>query len=481
MIFSSITFLFYFLPTVLLLYHFTPDRYKNAVLFLASLFFYAWGEPVYVLVMLFSTVTDYSLGRGIGYFREQIIPGGNPNARRNARFCLCASLFINLSLLLFFKYSNLFLSTAAGLLSLDFAPFDITLPIGISFYTFQTMSYSIDVYRGKVRPQKSFIDFGAFVTLFPQLIAGPIVLYETIEKELSQRRSHLEKGIPLFIMGLSQKVLLANQMGLVWEEVKRKSFAQLAPSTAWIGLLAYAFQVYFDFCGYSNMAIGLGEMLGFHFPVNFNKPYSSKSITEFWRRWHISLSAWFREYVYIPLGGNRRGILIQLRNILMVWLLTGLWHGASWNFLFWGLYFALLLILEKLFLKDLLLRLPGWIRHVYTMFAVLMGWVLFVFEQPGQIWDFLQALFRFGRGQVIEASALFLVFNNLLLFLACILISSEGAERLTKRLIATFCGKSPTLSKVRSIIKGTCLMILFLLSIAYIVDSSYNPFLYFRF
>lgn len=466
MIFSSVTFLFYFLPIIILLYSVTPPRYKNAVLFLASLFFYAWGEPKYVFLMLFSTIVDYFLGNCMGRYRNK------------AKFFMIGSVVINLSLLFFFKYSNLLLTTYNHIFTSNLSLLDITLPIGISFYTFQTMSYSIDVYREKVKPQKNFIDFAAYVTLFPQLIAGPIVRYQTVEAELCNRKPDFDTGVSIFILGLSQKVLLANNMGLIWEEQRVRSFSTLSMSAAWLSIIAYAFQIYFDFCGYSNMAIGLGRMFGFHFPVNFNKPYIAKSITDFWTRWHISLSTWFKEYVYIPLGGNRNGLLQQLRNILIVWLLTGLWHGANWNFLCWGLYFALLLMLEKLGGKKILLRLPGWIQHFYSLFLILIGWVLFVFERPSDIMAFLSALFNFGIFG--DSNALFIVYNNWVLFAVCILTATNmgtfflqtvKSHLRTRNIPAMF----------YSAAKSTALILLLLLSIAYIVDSSYNPFLYFRF
>lgn len=452
MIFSSITFLFYFLPIVLLIYQITPNRYRNAVLFLASLFFYAWGEPKYVFLMLFSTVVDFLLGICMGRYRQ------------HAKAFMITSVIINLSLLFYFKYSTLLLTSCNHLFQGNLSIPEIALPIGISFYTFQTMSYSIDVYRGKVSPQKNFLDFATYVTLFPQLIAGPIVRYETVEKELSKRAPDVESGVKLFIIGLSEKVLLANNMGVIWEELRLQDFSTLAMATSWLGILAYAFQIYFDFCGYSNMAIGLGRMFGFHFPMNFNKPYTATSITDFWTRWHISLSSWFREYVYIPLGGNRHGLLKQLRNILIVWLLTGIWHGAAWNFLFWGLYFALLLIFEKIGLKRILAHLPPVLQHGYAMFAILIGWVFFVFASPTDITAYLTSLFRLTH--LLDQNTYFILRNNMPLFLVSIAAASNISTKLPQ---------------YHRAIQTIGYMLLLLLSIAYIVDSSYNPFLYFRF
>lgn len=460
MIFSSILFLFYFLPIVLFLYKLIPFKYKNLFLVFASLFFYAWGEPKYILLMLFSTIVDFGIGLLIGHALDS-------EKNKKAMFFMICSVCVNLSLLIFFKYSNLFITTANALTGQSFSLFDITLPIGISFYTFQTMSYSIDVYRRKVKPQHNFIDFAAYVTLFPQLIAGPIVRYETVEKELTSRTPKLEQGIELFIWGLAQKVLLANNVGLVWEEVIAGNLSMLSIASSWLGILCFAFQIYFDFCGYSNMAIGLGLMLGFHFPKNFDKPYVSQSITEFWRRWHISLSTWFKEYVYIPLGGNRKGSLLQIRNILIVWLLTGIWHGASWNFLLWGLYFGILLIVEKLWLRKLLDALPSILRHLYAMFCILIGWVLFAFEDFDSIVTFLHSMF--GKHMLWDDTFIFFLSNNLILLLLCIVFSSNLSTKLYS-LLLRFKWAKPAIY-----------IVAFLLSIAYIVDSSYNPFLYFRF
>ena len=317
MIFSSISFLFYFLPIVVLIYKFTPTKCTNIILVISSLFFYAWGEPKYVLLMLFSTIVDYTIGLCIGHYLEQA------NGKTKAKCFMVLSICINLGLLFFFKYTNLIASSIQSILSLEFSIPSVALPIGISFYTFQTMSYSIDVYRRKVAPQKNIIDFATYVTLFPQLIAGPIVRYATVETELKSRTSNYDKGTKLFLLGLAQKVLIANNMGLMWEEIKVLPYDSLGMATSWLGIFAFAIQIFFDFCGYSNMAIGLGYFFGFHFPINFDKPYISKFITEFWHRWHISLSTWFKEYVYIPLGGNRNGLALQIRNILIVWLLTG--------------------------------------------------------------------------------------------------------------------------------------------------------------
>ncbi|MBO4289674.1 MAG: MBOAT family protein, partial [Lachnospiraceae bacterium] len=351
MVFSSLTFLLFFLPAVLAVYFAVPARFKNGVLFLFSLIFYAWGEPVYVCLMLFSTVLDYTCGRLVDSHR----------GAKKGKAALIVSICVNVGLLAVFKYSDLFIGTFNDIFGTALALPHLPLPIGISFYTFQTMSYTIDVYRGKAKVQKNIVSFGAYVALFPQLIAGPIVRYQTIADQLNERTHSTDlfgEGAWRFVTGLGKKVLLANNIGLLWDTVKAIPFGRLSVLGAWLGIIAFAFQIYFDFSGYSDMAIGLGRMFGFTFLENFNYPYLSKSITEFWRRWHISLGTWFRDYVYIPLGGSRCSIAKQLRNLAVVWLLTGFWHGASWNFLIWGVYFGVILIAEKLFLLKTLERLP---------------------------------------------------------------------------------------------------------------------------
>ena len=351
MVFSSIVFLFRFLPLFFLLYYLVPERMKNLILFLGSLIFYAWGEPVYVLLMLFSTVVDYVHGRLLERLR----------GKRGAKLVLLSSVVINLGVLCFFKYADFLIGSVNAVLGTKVPLLSLGLPIGISFYTFQTMSYTIDVYRGQARVQRNLLDFGVYVAMFPQLIAGPIVKYRDVEKSMHHRSITLpdvSEGLKRFCMGLGKKVLLANNIGELWAFVSAMDLRRISMLTAWLGIVAFGFQIYFDFSGYSDMAIGLGRMLGFRFPENFNYPYISASVTEFWRRWHISLGSWFREYVYFPLGGSRRGLPKQLLNILVVWMLTGIWHGAGWNFLLWGLWFAFALMLEKLFLG----RLLAWLR-----------------------------------------------------------------------------------------------------------------------
>ncbi|MEG2377278.1 MAG: MBOAT family protein [Clostridia bacterium] len=462
MVFSSITFLFYFLPIVLLVYFLCPRRARNVILLVTSLVFYAWGEPKYVLIMLFSTVVDYTCGLLIA--KEQ-------RAGKSGKIFLIASIIINLSVLGFFKYYNFAAGSILGLFGVSGLPtLNVVLPIGISFYTFQTMSYTIDVYRKKVSAQRNILNFGTFVTLFPQLIAGPIVRYSDIAEALDDPKrgspDMFADGVARFISGLGKKVLLANNIGLLWDALKVTPLGEMSVLAAWLGIIAFAFQIYFDFSGYSDMAIGLGKMFGFKFLDNFNYPYISQNITEFWRRWHISLSSWFKEYVYIPLGGNRRGLPLQLRNILVVWLLTGLWHGASWNFIIWGLYYGVILLIEKLFLLRVLERVPRFVRHIYAIFTILIGWVIFAFDKLPEGLQYLKTMFGVGV-PLVSSDALFNLTSNLpLLIILCI-------------------GSTPLLARVPQKVKTIAVPILavaiMLLCTAYLVDSSYNPFLYFRF
>lgn len=443
MVFSSFTFLFFFLPIILAVCYVAPFRLRNGIIFLGSLFFYAWGEPVYVLIMLFSTVVDFAHGWLVERYRGTV----------KSRVALISSILVNLGLLGFFKYSGL-----------------VPLPIGISFYTFQTMSYTIDVYRGKVPVQKNIIDFGAYVTMFPQLIAGPIVRYSQIQKELTGRKITIEKlngGLDDFFIGLGKKVLLANSFGELWKICAGQE--QTSILGAWLGILSFALQIYFDFSGYSDMAIGLGKMLGFTFPENFQYPYISKSITEFWRRWHITLGMWFREYVYIPLGGSKRGKLVQLRNILIVWLLTGIWHGAGWNFLIWGLYFAILLMMEKMFLLRLLEKLPGFVAHLYSLLAIIVGWVIFAFDSLIQGVKWLQTMIGFTDVPLFRSADLYYLKSYGILLLIGILASTPLCKRLGDAYL-----RHPVLQTAGLIAIGV-------LCFANLAAGTYNPFLYFRF
>lgn len=455
----------------MILYFVTPRRMRNIILFLGSLFFYAWGEPVYVLLMLFSTLSDYVHGRLIGACRS----------RRVARGLLISSVIINLGLLGFFKYSDFLIGTVNQLLGSNLPLLKLPLPIGISFYTFQTMSYTIDCYRGEARVQKNLLDFGVFVTMFPQLIAGPIVKYRDVQDQLHERKADITAisyGCRRFVAGLAKKVLLANNLGLLWTEISGGNLGDTTVLGAWMGALAYAFQIYFDFSGYSDMAIGLGAMLGFHFPENFNYPYTAKSVTDFWRRWHISLSSWFREYVYIPLGGNRRGMPRQLLNILIVWMLTGIWHGAGWNFLLWGLWFALWLILEKLVLGRVLKVLPSLAGRLYTWLVVLVSWVFFAIESGNGAVNYLYVMFGQGAAGLYDSATLFTLLEYRVLLLFAAVAATPLAHRLSE---AFFHATGSGVTAVRRVVEKLALSLLLLASIAYIVEASYNPFLYFRF
>lgn len=471
MVFSSITFLFRFIPIFMILYFAAPRRMKNVILFLGSLVFYAWGEPVYVLLMLFSTLSDYLHGRLIDAYR----------GKTAARALLISSIVINLGILGFFKYSDFLIGTVNQLLGSSIPLLDLPLPIGISFYTFQTMSYTIDCYRGEAKVQKNLLDFGVYVTMFPQLIAGPIVKYRDVQEQLHQRKpdiTAIRYGCCRFVVGLSKKVLLANNLGLLWTEISGSSPARLTVLGAWLGALAFAFQIYFDFSGYSDMAIGLGAILGFHFPENFRYPYVARSVTDFWRRWHISLSSWFREYVYIPLGGNRRGLPRQLLNILIVWMLTGIWHGAGWNFLLWGLWFALWLIVEKLVLGRVLRVLPAMFGRVYTWLVVVVSWVFFAIESGSGAWEYLRVMFGQGTAGSYDDPTLFILleYRVLLVFAA---VAATPLFHMLAEALRRAAGSVAVAT--RRVLEKLIPALLFLASVAYIVEASYNPFLYFRF
>lgn len=469
MVFSSTVFLFTFLPVVLAVYYLCPKAWRNVFLLAASLLFYSWGEPRYIAVMALSIVFNYGCGLAIKQIQNKHKPG---------RLMLAFSVAGNLLILGCFKYGDFLIENLNNLTGSSLALLQLTLPIGISFYTFQAMSYVIDVYREKTSAQRNFLDFAMYITLFPQLIAGPIVRYVTIEEQLKSRdysADHMAEGVRRFIAGLGKKVLLANQAGLLWSEISSMNLAELPAATAWIGAAAFTFQIYFDFSGYSDMAIGLGKMLGFDFEENFNYPYISKSITEFWRRWHISLSTWFKEYLYIPLGGNRKGLCRQLVNIMIVWALTGLWHGASWNFLWWGLYFGLLLMLEKLALLRCLKKLPAWLQHCYTLFLVVIGWVIFAQVSAGDMTTYLKALF--GAGGLADQRSLYFLLTNGILFAIMALASTKMPRRRGEALLQRLEGHP----YIWLLLKNGFYLAILLLSTAFLVSDTYNPFLYFRF
>ena len=471
MVFSSLLFLFRYLPFVLVLYFICPKKLRNLLLFVVSLIFYAWGEPVYVVLMIFSTLVDYTHGLLVAHYKA----AGNTRA---AKLVVASSMIINLALLGFFKYYDFLAGTVNSLIGTTLPLTGVALPIGISFYTFQTMSYTIDVYRGDAEPQKNIISFGAYVALFPQLIAGPIVAYKTVADQLNCRHEDTDKfayGIKRFTAGLGKKVLLANSAGVIWDTIKVMDTSSLPALTAWIGILAYTFQIYFDFSGYSDMAIGLGSMLGFRFLENFDYPYMSKSITEFWRRWHISLGSWFRDYVYIPLGGNRKGLAKQIRNICVVWLLTGLWHGANWTFVLWGAYFGVLLIIEKMFLLKALKKAPAIVGHIYTMFFVIISWVIFALDDMKSVTGYIGAMFGAG-GALYDKTSLYLLSTNIILLVILALASTDIPAKLGNSLVDRL-GEKPLSAVVQNVVFAAVILI----STAYLVDATYNPFLYFRF
>jgi alginate O-acetyltransferase complex protein AlgI len=481
MVFSSLVFLCGFLPLVLIIYCLCPGKFRNFFLFVASLFFYAWGEPGYIIIMLFSTVFDFCNG----IVMERMDQNGSPEKRK---WILFLSVFINIGILCFFKYTGFVLENVEQITGISISFSGPALPIGISFYTFQTLSYTIDVYRRKVSVQHNLIDFGMYVCLFPQLIAGPIVRYSEIEKEIAERSTdwgQAAAGLYRFILGLSKKVILANQIGVLWDYISGLNKADMSMSLAWLGALAYTFQIYFDFSGYSDMAIGLGQLLGFHFPENFRHPYMSQSITEFWRRWHITLGSWFREYIYIPLGGNRKGLIRQIFNLLVVWFLTGLWHGAGWNFILWGLYFFVLLLAEKLFLLEEMKHWYRALRHLYTMFFLVVGWAIFACDDIGTMLSYLGAMF--GQGVSTGNEIALYEWTSYGFFLVLLFVGSLDVPARAAAKIAEGIGNiNVSLWKMSSrttegILKFCIGAILLGMCFAFLVSGSYNPFLYFRF
>ncbi len=434
----------------------------------SGILFYAWGEPFYVIIMLVTVAVDYIAGRLMDRYDE------NQKARL---WIMLSSVALNLSFLVLFKYGSFIVANINALFGTQIFDPKLPLPIGISFYTFQAMSYTIDLYKRNIKVQKSFINFTGYVTLFPQLIAGPIVRYSDIENEINTREisnKMIADGISIFIRGLGKKVLLANSIGALWTTIKAMDYATMPALTAWVGILAFTFQIYYDFSGYSDMAIGLGKMLGFHFPKNFDHPYMSKSISEFWRRWHITLGSWFKSYVYIPMGGNRGSTLKVVCNLFVVWLLTGLWHGASWNFVLWGIYFGGIIIIEKLFLGKLLQKIPSFIQWIYSFLLVVFGWVLFEMRTLGEIGSFFAAMFGLNNIVAYEKQSFYLISSNILVFVVCAIGSTTALKHYTKPLEH----KSQFIYKT---LKLVCEFMIFAVCICYLVTSGYNPFLYFNF
>ncbi len=454
MVFSSLTFLFCFLPVVLLLYYVCRSIvWKNVILLIASLLFYAWGEPVYVILMILSILFNYYAGREI--------------EATHKKSSLVFAVIINLLILGYFKYSGFLVDTINGIFGTSLVNKKLALPIGISFYTFQAMSYLIDVYRRDSKGQKNVLTFAVYITMFPQLIAGPIVRYQDIEDQLNGRTPDTDdfrEGIPMFVKGLFKKVVLANVIGSLHTQILAMGMSNISAMTAWLGALAYTLQIFNDFSGYSDMAIGLGRMLGFEFPKNFDRPYASGSVTEFWRRWHISLGTWFREYVYIPLGGNRKGAKRQILNLLIVWALTGLWHGASWNFVIWGLYYGILLIFEKFIYVHLQKRLPKVLNVIITFIVVIIGWVFFFSNNMTEAMSYLKAMFG-QSGCSHDGMGGFLLLNNWVMIILAWIPSVIDFKKGRK--------SSP--------LRWLLCIAVFLITIAFLVSESYNPFLYFRF
>lgn len=467
MVFSSLTFLYFFLPITLLVYYISPKKLKNFILLVSGLFFYAWGEPIYVLVMILSAIIDYFAGMVMDKYDK------NEKVRN---ISLILSICINIGLLAIFKYSSFFVENINTVFKTSITDPKLPLPIGISFYTFQSISYTIDLYRRKIKVQKNLINFMAYVTMFPQIVAGTIVTYGDISEKLDDRKvtlDHMSDGISQFVKGLGKKVLLANNIGLMWEQIKALNYSEISMITAWLGITAFAFQIYYDFSGYSDMALGLGKMLGFDFPKNFNFPYTATSVSDFWKRWHITLGSWFREYVYIPLGGNRSGTPKTVRNLIIIWMLIGLWHGASWNFILWGLYFGLLIIMEKYLYGKYLDKLPKLVGRIYTFIFVIFGWVLFETNSLSEAAAYFKAMFGFN-GSLSDSKTTFFIVNYAFVFVLCAILSSRIFTKISNKL-----------SKLRLnfvIISAPIIQLgIMLLSTAYLVNESYNPFLYFRF
>ena len=468
MVFSSVVFLYIFLPVMLLMYFAAPKKLKNLIMILASLVFFAWGEIRYIFIMLILAIMDFLCGKGIDK---------NSNNRKKQKLYLFIDVGVNLLILFFFKYADFIIANINAIFNINLPLWNIPLPIGVSFNTFQSLSYIIDVYRGTVKCEKSFYNYLTYTTLFPQIIAGPIVRYETVDEELETKKISMDnfsRGMRRFIIGLGKKVLIANNVGALWHMIEIGAYSEMSVLLSWLGIIAFALQIYFDFSGYSDMAIGLANIFGMDFDENFNYPYISKSITEFWRRWHITLGSWFRDYIYIPLGGNRKGFLKQIRNILIVWFLTGAWHGASWNFILWGVFFGIILIVEKLGLLKILDKLPKWTNHIYTIVLVLISWVIFSFEDLNLVKQYLLSMFHLNGNSIINAEGLYYLKNYFIIILIGMILSTPLITNIFKKI-------EQKQTNIRSIIISTIYIGILVLSTASLVSDSYNPFLYFRF
>ena len=465
MLFTSISFLYYFLPALIIIYSITPKKYKNLILLIASLLFYFYGEPKYVFLMIAEIIIAYIGAILIDKYKNQ------------SKNILIITLFIHVLLLIIFKYTDFIIQTINDISNANIKLLNIALPIGISFYTFQIISYIIDVYNGKVNVQKNIIKLATYVSLFPQLVAGPIVRYQTVEKELDNRThsfNNFAYGIRRFSIGLAKKVLIANALGELCSKASATSEKTIV--FFWIFGISYMLQLYFDFSAYSDMAIGLGRIFGFHFPENFNYPYISKSITEFWRRWHISLSTWFKDYIYIPLGGNRDGKYKQIRNILIVWLLTGIWHGANWTFLIWGLLFGVILIIEKLWLNKLMEKLPSFIRRIYVLFIVMMLFIIFNSDNMSVALTNIKGLFGMNGEAFVNDYTL----HYLKSYLPVLIIALLGSTPFIKILIDKL-RKNKYVNNIINILEPILIVVILVVVTSYLIDNSYNPFLYFRF
>ena len=472
MVFSSIPFLFFFFPLCLLLYYTVPFKAKNVILLIFSLIFYSWGEPVYIFLMIFTSL--------VNYFSGLIIEKANKKSLKKLTLVFC--IVINLGLLGFFKYSNFFIEQINFITHANIKLLDVALPIGISFYTFQNLSYSIDVYRNSYKAEKNLLIYMAYITMFPQLIAGPIVRFSTVRSELHSRQinfTRISNGVMRFMTGLFKKVLIADSIAVLWDSIRQQGLSDgVSVVTAWLGAAAFTLQLYFDFSAYSDMAIGMGEMLGFRFLENFDYPLCAVSVTDFWRRWHISLSSWFRDYVYIPLGGNRRGKARSTLNILIVWALTGFWHGAAWNFMFWGIYYGILLILEKNIWGKFLEKAPKFVGHIYTLIIVVFGFTIFYFDNTSELFSYIKLMFSFGKTSFADTDFLRYISNHAVILIAACVFAAPVARVLKEKLLNS---EKEVVRKVSSAICTVVFIGLFVLSVSYIVNSSYSPFLYFRF
>jgi len=491
MVFASISFLYFFLPITLAIYYLIPRKFisgKNFVLLISSLFFYFYGEQLLVLIKLLSALTDFICALLIEKFRDEKYKGTKKEAL--PKILLIVSILTNMGLLMYFKYFNFFVDTFTTMFGLNPVVMQVALPIGISFYTFQTMSYTIDVYKGRVKAQRNLLTYTTFLTMFPQLVAGPIVRYDEVEKELVNRRNtfpEFSNGVRRFVIGLSKKVLIANTIAELAYILSNSSGEQTVLA-AWLIQLAFFFQIYFDFSGYTDMAIGLGKMFGFTLPENFDYPYIAKSVSGFWRRWHMTLTRWFKDYIYIPLGGNKGSKFKVIRNILIIWFITGFWHGAAWNFIVWGLYFGIILIIEKFVIGKRIDKIPSILRHIYVLVIVLFGWVIFNADSMGEVISNLSAMFGIGGIAFANTESLYYLRSYAFVFLiaivGCLPLIKKLCVRLTEnKAIGEIGGitKVRTSKKIMTVLEPLVIVVLLVWTTAMLVDGSFNPFIYFRF